>query len=87
MSLFGISMCFFKDDGATSDRQLEQEADPDDLQLNELEGWNEVVTRLHPPCTFQDYIDVVKVVPMFEQLTEEDIMRSTQTPVRMKEKK
>jgi hypothetical protein len=41
---------------------------------------NEVVTSLHPPCTFQDYTDVDKVLPICEQLKEEDIMRSTQIP-------
>jgi hypothetical protein len=38
------------------------------------------LTPLHPPCSFHDYVDVDKVLPIFEQLMEEDIMRSTQTP-------
>jgi hypothetical protein len=62
----------FKQEDGTSDS-----TGLDTLQQNETEGWDEVVTHLHPPCTFPDHSDVDKALPICEQPMEEDI-RSTQ---------
>jgi hypothetical protein len=58
--------------------QLDHVTDPDSVQLNELEGWEEVVTHLHPSYTYQDYSDVGKVLPICGLLVEEGITRTVQ---------
>jgi hypothetical protein len=56
---------------------VEQVTDPDNPELDEPEGSDEVVTHLHSLCPFWDYTDAGKALPVCEQWKEEDIIRST----------
>jgi hypothetical protein len=75
---------FFKEVGGTSDRrykgQKEHATDPDNLQLNELDMSDKVTTHLQPSRPFQEYKDDDTAVPICEQLMEDDIIRTIQTP-------
>jgi hypothetical protein len=58
----------FKQEDGTNDTTV-----LDNLQKYNTEGWDEVVTHPHPPCTFPDPSDADKALFVCKQLMKEDI--------------